>query len=141
MTEQKETLSPAEQQLELAYDRTIWAAERTLMAWTRTCLTLITFGFAIERLFLARDVGLLQYGGLVFRQSGVIGLSLVVLGVVVMNIAMFQHLRVLKHLELKTGGHIARWSLGLFSTVMLQLIGTLVTVFILSNMLTGTDIT
>ena len=63
MTEQYETLSPAEKQLELAYDRTIWAAERTLMAWTRTCLTLITFGFAIERLFKARDMGMLQYGG------------------------------------------------------------------------------
>ncbi len=140
MTEQYETLSPAEKQLELAYDRTIWAAERTLMAWTRTCLTLITFGFAIERLFMARDMGMLQYGGLVFRQSGIIGLSLVVLGVVVMNIAMFQHLRILKHLESKTGKHIAKWSLALFSTVMLQLIGILVTVFILSNILSGIDV-
>ncbi len=51
MTEKQETVSPAEQQLELAYDGTTWAAERTLMAWTRTSLTLITFGFAIERFF------------------------------------------------------------------------------------------
>lgn len=135
MTEQQQTMSPAEQQLELAYDRTIWAAERTLMAWTRTCLTLITFGFAIERLFLAGDVHMLQYGGLLFRQSGVIGLSLVVLGVVVMNIAMFQHLKVLKHMELQSGRHMTKWSLGLFSTVMLQLVGILATIFILSNML------
>ena len=63
-----------------------------------------------------------------------IGLSLVVLGVV-MNIAMFQHLKVLKHLELRTGRHIAKWSLGLFSTVMLQLVGILVSILILSNML------
>jgi uncharacterized membrane protein YidH (DUF202 family) len=135
MTEQQETLSPAEQQLELAYDRTIWAAERTLMAWMRTSLTLITFGFAIERFFYEGEVRMLEYGGLLFRQSGVIGLSLVVLGVIIMNIAMFQHLKVLKYLELRTGKHIAKWSLGLFSTVMLQLVGILATIFILSNML------
>jgi hypothetical protein len=62
-----------------------------------------------------------------------ISLSLVVPGVVVMNIAMVQHINVFKHLEIKTGRHRTRWSLGLLPTVMLQMAGILVTIFILSN--------
>ena len=62
-----------------------------------------------------------------------INLSLVVPGVVVMNIAMFQHIDVLKHLELKKCRHTTRWSLGLLSTVMLQMAGIPMTIFILSK--------
>lgn len=51
-----------------------------------------------------------------------------------MNFAIYQHLKIRKHLELRTGRHITKWSLGLFSTVMLQLAGILVTIFILSYM-------
>jgi putative membrane protein len=35
----------------LAYERTYLAHERTLMAWVRTALSLISFGFAIAKVF------------------------------------------------------------------------------------------
>ncbi len=76
---------------------------------------------------------MIEHSGLLLRQSGVISPSLVVPGVVVMNIAMFQHINLRKHLELKTGRHITRWSPGLLPTVMLQLAGIPMTIFILSN--------
>lgn len=135
VAEKAETESPAQQQLELAYDRTIYATERTLMAWIRTSLTMITFGFAIERFSFNRDVHMVEQGELLLRESGLVGLSLVILGVVVMNIAMFQHMKILKQLELRTDKHLTGWSLGLFTTVMLQLIGILMSVFIVSKMI------
>jgi len=33
----------------LAMDRTYWAAERTLMGWIRTALSMISFGFTIGK--------------------------------------------------------------------------------------------
>ena len=61
-------------------------------------------------------------------------LSLVVPGVVVMNIAMFQYINVPKHLESKTGRHTTRWSPGPLPTVMLQMEGIPMTIFILSKL-------
>ena len=38
---------------ELAKERNRAAAERTLMAWIRTCLALISFGFGVDRIVTA----------------------------------------------------------------------------------------
>lgn len=49
---------------ELAKERTREAADRTLMAWIRTCLSLIGFGLGIAKF---RDI--LVEGGLIRRTS------------------------------------------------------------------------
>ena len=40
---------------ELAKQRNRDAAERTLMAWIRTCLSLISFGFGLDKIIAAID--------------------------------------------------------------------------------------
>jgi hypothetical protein len=62
-----------------------------------------------------------------------ISLSLVVPGVVVMDISMFLHINLLKHLELKKCRHTTRWSPGPLPTVMLQMAGIPMTISILPN--------
>ena len=42
---------PLDASTKLAYDRTWLAEERTMLAWTRTATSLITFGFAIYSFF------------------------------------------------------------------------------------------
>jgi putative membrane protein len=44
-----QTKSPAEKSTDLALVRSYFAAERTLMAWIRTSLSMISFGFSIGK--------------------------------------------------------------------------------------------
>jgi putative membrane protein len=80
--------------------RVFFAAERTLLAWTRTSLTLMAFGFVVERfgLFLA---ALLPRHGEILQQglSFWIGLSFIILGAFSSVAAVVQYRRVLRTLK------------------------------------------
>ncbi len=80
--------------------RVFFAAERTLMAWNRTSLTLMAFGFVIERfgLFLR----MLTPGGAALPERGAsfwIGLVFILLGACVCVLATVQYRRVLRTLK------------------------------------------
>ena len=72
--------------------RVYFAAERTLLAWIRTGLTLMGFGFVVARfgLFLAM---LRQSEPNTHAFSIVVGVSLVLLGVATVAVATIQHTR------------------------------------------------
>jgi putative membrane protein len=84
---------------DMARLRTILAANRTLMAWIRTALSMISFGFTIYK-FLQ---GLFESGNsaLVSRPEGPkhFGLSLMFLGVGALAIACVQYWREMKRYE------------------------------------------
>ena len=84
---------------ELAKERTREAADRTLMAWIRTCLSLIGFGFGIAKF---RDI-LVEAGmhrGPEHLQSTLIfGLSFIALGVFGLLAAVIQHWRILQQIK------------------------------------------
>ena len=88
-------LNPA---TELAKERNRAAAERTLMAWIRTALALIGFGFGIERIVAAIHQAL---GDAVnpLRLSRILGLSFVALGTFAMLFAALDHQRQLKRIQ------------------------------------------
>jgi inner membrane protein YidH len=84
---------------ELAKERTREAADRTLMAWIRTCLALIGFGFGIAKF---RDV-LVEAG---YHRSPehihstlIFGLSFIALGIFGLLAAVVQHWRILQHIK------------------------------------------
>jgi len=87
----------AEVKTDLGVTRTVLADERTLMAWVRTALSMISFGFTIYKFLEA------------FHQSGVIrlrrpqiarnlGLFLVTLGIGSLLAGMFEHVRTIRGL-------------------------------------------
>jgi putative membrane protein len=111
-----------------------FAAERTLLAWIRTGLALMGFGFVVARfgLFLqevaaAREASPPRSYGL----SLGIGTTLVVLGIVVTLLAAAQYWRVLQRLSRGEDYIAPRWSLGLVVSVVLAILGVAMVAYLL----------
>jgi putative membrane protein len=84
----------------LAVQRTRLASERTLMAWIRTCTSLITFGFTIFKFFqyLATDK---------HRETVVspwlVGMVMILIGLIGLMLAWIQHRQEMKALQAQVG--------------------------------------
>src|SRR5215469_1860512 len=84
--------------------RDVLAAERTFLAWIRTGLALMGFGFVVARfgLFL-REIQIGQRGQTLVSQSPGFsrwfGTSLIAVGVIVNGVAAFHHARLVRELD------------------------------------------
>ena len=77
----------------LAIGRTRMAAERTLMGWIRTSLSLISFGFTIFK-FLEAIGQREQAAGILQQESPrTVGLTLISIGLFALVVACLQHWR------------------------------------------------
>ncbi len=108
---------------ELARERTRAAADRTLLAWIRTALSLIGFGFGLAK---SRDV--LAEAGVLRRTHSlnsvlVFGASFVALGLICLLGASVQHLVVTRHLDSATFHYKRFRPLAAIVTIALLLIG------------------
>ena len=114
--------------------RVRFAAETTLLAWMRTGLALMGFGFVVARfgLFL-REIALARQAVPLhsYGWSLGIGTGLVVLGVVVTLLAAHQHWRVLQRINRREDYVAPRWSLGLIVSVVLAILGVAMVVYLL----------
>ena len=85
--------------------RVFFAAERTLLAWVRTGITVMALGFVVERFGLFVSLIAIQGGraapSLHTTASSVIGTLLVVAGVAVIVFASVQHARFVKTLPVQ----------------------------------------
>jgi putative membrane protein len=102
-----------------------FAAERTLLAWLRTGLALMGFGFVVARfgLFLRELAVAHQTPPSSHGWSQWIGTALVALGVVMTLFAALEHWQTIRRLNRGEGYFAPRWSFGLLVAALLASIG------------------
>jgi putative membrane protein len=110
---------------QLALQRSFLATERTLMAWIRTSISMIGFGFTLAKLFktLAESNVLVRGpGGNVWTAEDA-GLALISLGTVALVVAVFDHRREMK--QLHAAGLPDRFSLTMAVASVLAIFGVM----------------
>jgi putative membrane protein len=115
---------------ELARERNREAADRTLLAWIRTSLALISFGFGIERLGQAAldlDGKLLGFSVIKTR---IAGSTLVALGIAATLAGMWEHRHVLAAIARQDYRYtdrpaIARWMAGTLVVIGVAALATM----------------
>jgi putative membrane protein len=108
---------------ELAIDRTRLAAERSLMAWIRTALAMIAFGFTIYKFLQAMQA---QSKLPVYRPNAPrnVGLLLVGIGTFAVAVACIQHWQYLR--KLQPDRPFKRWDLASVVAILIGLLGILI---------------
>lgn len=117
-----EKLIASDTSTELARERTREAADRTLMAWIRTSLTLISFGFGVGKVFevLAATFPAKHLDPL--RASFVFAISLIILGVLSLLGAIIQYGQMLMRLKQAPFAYKAPHSLTVGVAILLLVI-------------------
>jgi len=84
---------------ELARERNRAAADRTLMAWIRTALAMIGFGFGVSKLYQALEKANPEEVSDPLNSAEIVGEALIALGVLGLLAAVLQHWQILKRIE------------------------------------------
>jgi len=107
---------------QLAIDRTRLAAERSLMAWIRTALSMIAFGFTIYKFLQAMHA---QSPVPVLRPNAPrnVGLLLVGIGTFAVAAACIQHWNYVRKLN---PDHAFRWDVAFIVAILIALLGILI---------------
>lgn len=115
--------------------RVFFAAERTLLAWTRTSLALMAFGFVIERFGLFVHIFMPKDGQTLQRDASLwVGVAFIVLGaaVAVLSAIQYRHvLKTLKPVEIPEGYWV---NLSTFTNLILAGFGVAISIYFFSGL-------
>ena len=108
---------------ELAKERNRAAAERTMMAWIRTCLSLISFGFGLDRIIGAINASRFEGSDHTGLSVRLVSIGFVLVGILAMAAATRQHLRTLRLIRRDDFVYVDQRSITVFTAVSLTIIG------------------
>ncbi|MDA8205491.1 MAG: DUF202 domain-containing protein [Thermaerobacter sp.] len=111
--------------------RTILANERTFLAWLRTGVSLMAFGFVVSKFSLFVHLHRVRTGGLhAFLNNTDLGLAWVASGIIVTCIASIHYLRTRQHIYI--GADLPKSHLPLSIAILLGLLGVVIFVYLLA---------
>jgi inner membrane protein YidH len=111
------------------------AAERTFLAWIRTGLALMGFGFVVARFGLFLEALRIGQPNLQLRPFGLsfwFGTALILLGVVVNVLGMRSHLRLVEELKRGESSFARPSSLGIAVAVILAVLGLAMAIYLIT---------
>ena len=114
---------PPKTHTELAVDRTVKAADRSLMAWIRTGLSLISFGFTIYKFLEYSKEQLVANGKTLSKVADpiLVGLMLIGMGILSLVFGIIENYYTIT--ELQDSFSIKRKQYALFMAVLISLFG------------------
>ena len=106
------------------------ANQRTFLAWVRTAISVIAFGFVVERFgLLLRELGFKTRLVLSTHTSSVVGVALTLLGVLIMIFALTNFLQIRRAIDEEQFRPPALYAIVL--TVLVSIIGVILAVYLL----------
>ncbi|WP_040695615.1 YidH family protein [Nodosilinea nodulosa] len=118
---------------ELAKERNRAAAERTLMAWIRTALSLIGFGFGIDRIVAAVQTSRLSGSDRINLSVRLLSIGFIAIGNIALLVAVLQHQQVLKRLRRSDFRYDPPIPIATITAISLLIVGTLALLTLLSG--------
>ena len=123
--------------------RVYFAAERTLLAWVRTGLTVIGLGFVVARFGLFLRILRNRPDASSHLGSTMIGVGLVFLGSLAIGLAAFQHFQFCRELKLsgKPRNYMISWSIRFAMALCIVGIALALYMLLQSNGIAGNEAT
>ena len=118
---------------QLAIERTEFALERTHLAWVRTCITLITAGIAIDKVFAILHEARTETGVAWVNNAHIVGLTMVISGMLLLLMITIYYLKRMTALRQLRGLKRQLFAPGFILSVIIFLIGALLVFMVIST--------